>query len=204
MTSVWGELRRRNVIKVAIAYVIVGWLLLQVSETLVPALHLPEWFHSGVAFLIILGFPIALIFAWAFELTPEGVKREKDVDRSQSITHVTGRKLDFIIIGVMAVAITYFLVDKFVWVGEEVPTGVTISEDRRSITVLPFTNMSAEEENEYFADGLSEEIINRLAQLPELHVTGRTSSFSFKGRSSGHPTFPSRAPTSTSACLDFI
>ncbi len=117
MTSVWGELRRRNVIKVAIAYVIVGWLLLQVSETLVPALRLPEWFHSGIAFLIILGFPIALIFAWAFELTPEGIKKEKDVDRSHSITHITGRNLDFIIIGVMAIAIAYFLADKFVWVG---------------------------------------------------------------------------------------
>ncbi len=112
MASVWAELRRRNVIKVAAAYIIVGWLLLQISDTLVPALHLPEWFHSGVAFLLILGLPVALIFAWAFELTPEGLKKEKNVDRSRSITHVTGRKIDFVIIGVLVVAVGFLLVDK--------------------------------------------------------------------------------------------
>jgi adenylate cyclase len=99
------ELKRRNVIRVAVAYVIVAWLSLQVSDTLVPALHLPEWFHSGVALFLILGFPIALIFAWAYEMTPAGLKKEKDVDRSASITQVTGRKLDFAIITALVLAL---------------------------------------------------------------------------------------------------
>ncbi len=112
--SLYNELKRRNVFKVVIAYVIVAWLLLQVSDTLVPALHLPDWFHSGVAFVLILGFPVAIIFAWAFELTPEGLKKEKDVDRSESITHITSRKLDFVVIGLLVVALGYFAYDKFV------------------------------------------------------------------------------------------
>ena len=87
--SLFNQLKRRNVFKVTAAYIIVAWLLLQVSDTLVPALHLPDWFHSGVAFMLILGFPVTIIFAWAFELTPDGLKREHEVDRSQSITHET-------------------------------------------------------------------------------------------------------------------
>ena len=102
------ELKRRNVIRVAIAYAISAWFLIQVSDTVFPMLRLPEWTATFVAVLLIIGFPVALIFAWAFELTPEGLKREKDVDRSQSITHSTGRKLDFVIIGAMAVALIYF------------------------------------------------------------------------------------------------
>ena len=98
MASVWGELKRRNVVKVAIAYAIVGWLLLQLTDVLQPILTLPEWIGRMVFFFLLIGFPVALIFAWAFELTPEGVKREKHVDRSQSITQSTGRKLDFTII----------------------------------------------------------------------------------------------------------
>lgn len=97
--SFFNELKRRNVFRVAAAYIIVGWLLLQASDILVPALRLPEWLHSGVAFLLILGFPVAMIFAWAFELTPEGLKRDYEVDRPRSIAPQTGRKLDFIIIG---------------------------------------------------------------------------------------------------------
>ena len=108
------ELKRRNVFRVGVAYLIIGWLLLQVSDTLAPALHLPEWFQSGVALLLILGFPLALFFAWAFELTPDGLKKEKDIERDQSITPVTGRKLDFLIIGLLTVALGYFAYDKFV------------------------------------------------------------------------------------------
>ncbi len=169
MASVWAELRRRNVIKVAAAYIIVGWLLLQISDTLVPALYLPEWFHSGVAFLLILGFPVALIFAWAFELTPEGLKKEKDIERSRSITHVTGRKLDFVIIGLLVVVVGYFGYDKFV-------AGTVEPQDSlKSIAVLPFVNMSDDASNEYFSDGLSEELLNLLAKVPELRVAARTS-----------------------------
>src|SRR5210317_1899164 len=112
--SFFNELKRRNVFKVAAAYIIVAWLLLQVSDTLVPALHLPEWFNSGVAFVLIIGFPIAVIFAWAFEMTPEGIKKEKDVDRSQSVTMVTSQKLNNAIIGLLVVALGYFAIDKFV------------------------------------------------------------------------------------------
>jgi tetratricopeptide (TPR) repeat protein len=109
-----NELRRRNVFRVGIAYAIVAWLLLQVSDTLVPALHLPEWFNSGVAFVLIIGFPIAMIFAWAFEMTPEGIKKEKDVDRSQSMTTGTGQKLNNAIIGILVLALAYFAIDKFI------------------------------------------------------------------------------------------
>ena len=185
--SLFEELKRRNVIKVGAVYLIVGWLLLQVSDTLAPALRLPEWIHSAVAFLVILGFPIALIFAWAFELTPEGLKKEKDVDRSQSVTHVTGRKLDFVIIGLMAVALIYFASDKFLRTpaGDAEPVAATSEESEESdnsIAVLPFINMSDDPGNEYFSDGLSEELLNALVRTGGLKVTGRTSSFAFKGQ----------------------
>jgi adenylate cyclase len=185
--SLFNELKRRNVIRVGAAYLIVGWLLLQVSETLAPALHLPEWIQSGVAFLLILGFPIALIFAWAFELTPEGLKKEKDVDRSQSITHHTSRKLDFIIIGLMGLALVYFAWDKFFAAPAVEATQATATpevgkESDNSIAVLPFVNMSDDPGNEYFSDGLSEELLNALVRIRGLKVTGRTSSFAFKGQ----------------------
>ena len=195
--SFFNELKRRNVIKVAAAYLIVSWLLLQVSDTLVPALHLPEWFHSGVAFILIIGFPIAMIFAWAFEMTPEGLKKEKEVDRTQSITQATSQKLNNVIIGLLVLALGYFAIDKFVidpgrdaakievavqTAQESAPTSEPESETDLSIAVLPFVNMSSDAEQEYFSDGLSEELLNLLAKVPELRVAARTSSFSFKGQ----------------------
>ena len=197
--SFFSELKRRNVFKVAAAYIIVGWLLLQVSDTLVPALHLPEWFHSGVAFLLIIGFPLAVIFAWAFEMTPDGLKREKEVDRSQSITRVTGQKLNNALIGMLVLALGYFVIDKFVLdprrdaelvqnnqseklqeAGADVQGGEEFGN--KSIAVLPFVNMSDDGANEYFSDGLSEELLNLLAKIPDLKVAARTSSFQFKGK----------------------
>ena len=174
------ELKRRNVFKVTVAYIIVAWLLLQVSVTLAPALRLPEWFHSGVAFVLILGFPVAIIFAWAFELTPEGLKREHQVNRNSSITHETGRKLEFVIVGLLIVAVAWFALDKFVWQPAE-PTAST-RDSAPSIAVLPFVNMSDDPANEYFSEGISEELLNLLAKIPQLKVIGRTSSFQFKGR----------------------
>ncbi len=109
-----SELRRRNVIRVAIAYAVAAWLLIEITATTFPILKLPDWSVTLVTVLVLIGFPLALIFAWAFELTPEGLKKEKDVDRSQSITHVTGRKLDFMIIGMLVLALGYFAFDKFV------------------------------------------------------------------------------------------
>lgn len=185
--SFFQELKRRNVFRVAVAYIIVAWLLLQVGDTLGPALHLPDWFQSGVAYVLILGFPIAIIFAWAFEMTPEGVKREKDVDRTQSITRETGQKLNYTIIGLLVAAVAYFALDKFVLVhdhGEVVAT----EAGEPSIAVLPFANMSDDASNEFFADGITEELLNLLAKIPELEVTSRTSAFQFKGKEIDIPT----------------
>jgi len=105
MTSFWGELKRRNVVRVAVAYAIVSWLLLQVADVVLDNIEAPTWVFQAILLLLVIGFPVAIIFAWAFELTPEGLKKEKDVDRSESITHITGRKLDFVIIGVLVVAV---------------------------------------------------------------------------------------------------
>ncbi len=188
--SFFNELKRRNVFKVAAAYVIVGWLIMQAGEVMAPALNLPEWVNSLLAFFLILGFPLALFFAWAFEMTPEGLKKEKDVDRSQSITQVTGQKLNNVIIGILVLALGYFAIDKFVLqpqvatepsiASEEIVTDEAAEE--HSIAVLPFVDMSANSDNEYFSDGLSEELLNILAKIKDLRVAGRTSSFAFKGK----------------------
>ncbi len=194
--SFFSELKRRNVFKVAVAYIIVAWILLQVSDTLVPALRLPEWFHSGVAFLLILGFPIALIFAWAFELTPEGIKLEKNVVRSESTTHLTSRKLGFGIIGLMAVAILYLVWDNYVL--DEAPSNTagkvadesmaaTVEIDK-SIAVIPFINRSAEASDAYFVDGIHDEILTHLAKLSGIHkVISRTSVERYRGTTKSIP-----------------
>jgi len=172
------ELRRRNVIRVAIAYAVAAWLLIEVSATTFPMLRLPEWTATFVAVLLMIGLPVALIFAWAYELTPEGLKKEKDVDRSESITHVTGRKLDFIIIAILVLALGYFAYDKFLLQ----PVSDSQQMVEKSIAVLPFVNISSDKEQEYFSDGITEEILNSLASVKELKVAGRTSSFAFKGQ----------------------
>ncbi len=114
--ALWGELKRRNVVKVAVAYAIVGWLLIEVSTTVLPVFEAPDWIAQVFTFFVILGFPLALILSWAYELTPEGIKRERDVVAGESITHVTGRKIDFAIIGALVLALgfmvyNYVLVD---------------------------------------------------------------------------------------------
>ena len=170
------ELKRRNVIRVAIAYAVAAWLLIEFSATTFPMLRLPEWTATFVTVLVIIGFPLALIFAWAYELTPEGLKKEKDVDRSESITHITGRKLDFAIIAVLAVALVFFA-STHQWGNE---TGNAEIADK-SIAVLAFSDLSPEGDQEYFSDGISEELLNVLAKIPGLRVAARTSSFQFKG-----------------------
>lgn len=177
--SLFAELKRRNVFRVGIAYVVLAWLVLQVGDTLAPALHLPEWVNSALAFFLILGFPLAIFFAWAFELTPEGIKLEKNVDREQSITPMTGRKLNRTIIVLLAVALAYFIWEARAPAPEEIVETVAGQE---SIAVLPFENMSSDEEQEYFSDGLTEELLNLLAKIPELKVTSRTSAFFYKGK----------------------
>lgn len=190
------ELRRRNVIRVAIAYAITAWLLIEVSATTFPMLRLPEWTATFVTVLLIIGFPLALIFAWAYELTPEGIKLEKDVVRSESITRITGRKLDFIIITVLVLALGYFAFDKFVLdpsrdadlaqttteaVSDQVAESTKAEITDKSIAVLAFTDLSPERDQEYFSDGISEELLNVLSKVPGLRVVARTSSFQFKG-----------------------
>ena len=179
------ELKRRNVIRVAIAYGIAAWLLIEITATTFPILKLPDWSVTLVTVLVLIGFPLALIFAWAFELTPEGLKKEKDVDRSESITHITGRKLDFAIISALVLALVYFAYDEFViepaQESDSAPE-IIATEVQQSIAVLPFVNMSSDPEQEYFSDGLSEDILNLLAKIPELRVIARTSSFAFKDK----------------------
>jgi TolB-like protein len=191
--GLFTELKRRNVIRLAFAYIIVGWVVLQVAEFLAPLLQLPEWTVSFALYLGILGFPFALIFAWAFELTPEGLRRTQDVDPSASITHVTGSMLNRIIMVLMALAILLLLLDRFLpdtGSDEEAKSAAAaepIAEEAapdkpRSIAVLPFVNMSNDEEQDYFSDGISEELLNALTKIRELRVAARTSSFAFKGK----------------------
>ncbi len=194
--SIFRELKRRNVIKVAIAYAVVAWLLIEVTATVFPILKLPDWSVTLVTAFMLIGFPVALIFAWAFEITPEGIKREKDVDRNQSITHITGRKFDYIIIAALILALGFFTFDKFVLdpsrdaelvqvttdaVIEQVTESGKSGTADKSIAVLPFVNMSSDPEQEYFSDGISEELLNVLVHVDDLRVASRTSSFAFKG-----------------------
>lgn len=182
MNSLLTELKRRNVIRVAIAYSVIAWVLAQVAEFAFENFGAPDWVLKSVVVILLLGLPIAIVFAWAFEMTPDGIKREKEVDRSQSVTTETGRKLDRVIIAVLVVALAWFAWDKFGGRTETASaiTGSSIMD--KSVAVLPFVAMSSGPDDEFFADGMTEEILNSLAQLPELLVTARTSAFAFKGQ----------------------
>ncbi len=176
--SLFAELKRRNVFRVGIAYGIATWALLQITDVISPILDLPDWAQKLFFVILAIGFVPALIFAWAFDLTPEGIKKEKDVDRSVSITNVTGRKLNYIIIGVLFLAVTLLLFDRYSGQPELDEQQVV----EKSIAVLPFVNMSSDAEQEFFSDGITEEILNALAAVKGLKVAGRTSSFAFKGQ----------------------
>ena len=180
--SFFTELKRRNVIRVAIAYSVIGWVLAQVAEFAFENFGAPDWVLKSVIVILLLGLPIAIVFAWAFEMTPEGIKREKEVDRTTSITPQTGKKLDRFIIAVLVVALAWFAWDKFGNSTEPAATATEASVSDKSVAVLPFVAMSSGPDDEFFADGMTEEILNSLAQLPELLVTARTSAFSFKGQ----------------------
>lgn len=171
------ELKRRNVFRVGIAYAIAAWLLLQMVDVVVPIIDAPDWVSKAILLLIAVGFPLALLFAWAFELTPEGLKFERDVDRSQSITHTTGRKLNFAMIGIFAVAVALFAIDKFIWSAAPDDRDTVA---RRSIAVLPFVNMSGDPEQVFFSYGITEEILNTLVRAEGISVASRTSSFSYR------------------------
>ena len=175
--SLFNELKRRNVFRVGFAYIVMAWLVLQVADVILNNITAPGWvFHVLLLFLAI-GFPFAVFFAWAFELTPEGLKKEKDVDRSKSVTRITARKLDYVVIAVLVLALAYFTFDKFVLDPLRDAELVQATTADKSIAVLPFVNMSNDPEQEYFSDGISEELLNVLAQFPGLQVAARTSAF---------------------------
>jgi TolB-like protein len=198
--SLYRELKRRNVIRVAIAYLAGSWLLVEVAETIFPLFGFDDAPARIMVIVLAIGFPLFLLFSWVFEITPEGLKKEKDIDRAASVTPKTGKQLDRIIIVLLALALGYFALDKFVLEPARVSdlveetaqqarsAALVESYGEKSIAVLPFVNMSADPEQEYFSDGISEELLNLLAQIPELRVISRSSAFSFKGKDIAIPT----------------
>lgn len=188
--SFFSELKRRNVIRVAAAYLVTAWLVAQIAELALDSFGSPDWVMKTILLVMVLGLPFVVIFAWAFEMTPEGLKREKDVDRSVSITDETGRRINYVIIAVLVVALGISLVTGR-WSAEHVPgapeQGAGPGTDDNSIAVLPFVNMSDDPDNEYFSDGISEELLNVLVKVEGLRVASRTSSFSFKGKNTPIP-----------------
>ena len=189
------KIKQRNVGRVAILYIVVCYLILEPFEMFFHLLDLPIWTGRTAVALMVLGFPVALLFAWIYEITPTGIKPSTDVDPQQSIARQTGRKLDYAIIAVLAVALAYFVADKF-WISKRAavvtptarvvpavvsaPAAPVIPE--KSVAVLPFVDMSEKKDQEYFSDGLSEELIDMLTKVPDLRVPARTSSFYFKGK----------------------
>jgi len=185
------ELKRRNVFRVGIAYAVAAWVVLQVFDVVGEILTLPTWGGRLMLTTLVVGFFIALILAWAFELTPEGVKRESEVDRRQSQTAQTGRKIDRVIIGLLALAVIVLLGDRFLFDrSEPVSPDAAVQDESAtesasrydSIGVLPFANITNDPDQDYFSDGISEELLNALAKLRNLKVAARTSSFSLKGK----------------------
>ncbi len=191
------ELKRRNVFRVGIAYVVLAWLTAQVADLVLDNIAAPHWLMQAILLLLGLGLPLALFFAWAFELTPEGLKKEKDVDRARSIAGHTGRKLDHLIIGVLVLALGYFAYDKFAGADKgpaaepvggrsaaEVVGGGsaadTIVTSQKSIAVLPFANRSNREEDEFFTEGIHDDLLTHLAKIGSLKVISRTSVMRYK------------------------
>ena len=188
--SFFTELKRRNVFRVALLYLVASWLIIQVADTGISLLGLPEWTGRLVFLLLLIGLPLVVVFSWAYEITPEGLKREKEVERDVSITHETARKLNTAVIVLLLLAVGGMIADRLIpEQAQDAPSVADASEGtgptEQSIAVLPFVNMSADPENEYFSDGLSEELLNLLAKIPELQVAARTSAFSFKDSDAG-------------------
>lgn len=194
--SFLGELHRRNVVRVGIAYVVTTWVLLQVADVVMENIGAPPWVMQALLFVMVIGLLPALLFAWVFELTPEGLKRESEIDAGASVVHETRRKLDMLIILMLVGAVGYLFWDGRLREkaaddpqiasssGPELaaaPSDYSPAADEKSIAVLPFVNLSSDPEQEFFSDGISEELLNVLAQIPELRVAARTSSFQFKG-----------------------
>jgi TolB-like protein/Tfp pilus assembly protein PilF len=192
--SLFGELKRRNVFRVGIAYAVAAWILIQVADTLIPMLGLPEWAPRLVLLILVIGFVPALIFAWAFELTPDGIRRDKDVDPDHSIAPQTGKKLNNAILVLLALAVAYLLFDKFSGARPEAVStpAVEVADNsaqpeaalapdteptvsRRSIAVLPFDNRSKLEDDAFFVEGIHDDLLTNLARIGGLKVISRTS-----------------------------
>ena len=168
------ELKRRNVFRVGVIYIVVGWLLMQIGDVMFPGLRLPDWTPTLLVAFLILGLPLALLFAWAFELTPDGVVRTSEVPADQSITADTGRRINHMIIGMLVLAVTFLLVKDFL--RPDAPTIADAVVADHSIAVLPFKNQSASAENaEFFAGGLHDELLTLLSRISDLKVISRTS-----------------------------
>ena len=192
--SFYHELKRRNVFRVGAAYTVSAWLLIQVAETIFPLFGMGHTPARLAVIMLAIGFIPCLIFAWVFEITPEGLKKESDVIRDDSISHITAKKLDRSILVVLTLALGYFAFDKFILDPiedeqiaqtahqEGLSAALTASYGDKSIAVLPFVNMSPDPDQEYFSDGISEELLNLLSRIPELRVISRSSAFSFKGK----------------------
>ena len=179
-----AELKRRNVIRVGLAYLVLSWLLLQVGDVLFDALRLDDSALTVMLVILALGFVPVVIFAWIYELTPEGVRRESEIDRSQSITPHTGHRLNIVIVLLLTASLALFAWDRFIAEDTAEPTraaSAAAQTGQRSIAVLPFADMSAEGDQAYFGDGIAEELLNVLAQVDGLKVAARTSSFKFRG-----------------------
>lgn len=188
--SLFAELKRRNVVRVSSAYLALGWVVVEVTSTVTPLLNLPDWLPSVVVWIGIIGFPFVAVFAWVYELTPEGLKRESEIDRSSSAGHVASRRLNYLIIGFVAVAVLLFAMDYFSR-SSATPSAqpepaqpveaVAVLDERPAIAVLPFDNLSADPEQAFFAEGLAEDLITRLSNWRAFPVIARSSSFQFRG-----------------------
>ena len=199
MNNFFAELKRRNVYKVAVAYAVVGWLLVQVTTQVFPIFEIPNWALRLIVLAIIIGFPIALVMAWAFELTPEGIKRTEDVDLAQVRTKA--HAWIYIVVVGAVVSISLFFIGRYTVGNKTTPrlseTAIGSSIPQKSIAVLPLLNESGDPRDEYFSDGLSEELIAALGQIRDLKVIGRSSSFRFKDRKEEPKTIGEKLGVST-------
>src|SRR5712691_2110689 len=177
MNNFFSELKRRNVYKVAVAYAVVGWLLVQVTTQVFPIFEIPNWVMRLIVLAIIIGFPIALVVAWAFELTPEGLKRSEDADRSLDARRRSHAWIYVVVAGAV-LSMALFLLGRFPASHATAPSSSSIPN--KSIAVLPFENLSDDKANGYFAEGIQDEILTRLSKIADLKVISRTSTQEYK------------------------
>ena len=178
MSSFLSELKRRNVLRVAAAYAVVAWIIIEAGSVLLPTFGASESTFQTYVIVVLIGFLISLVLAWVFEVTPEGVKLEKNVDRAESITPRTGRKFDWAIIGLLVIALGVSVTLNVTGMrdaDEEPAATPLVEEERVSIAVLPFASRSTDPENQLFADGIHDDLLTRLANIGALRVISRTS-----------------------------